>query len=92
MLAVDKAVTRGLLDSALMALGSGGGALAPKGWDIEQGGAQTLAGPSADPLLNLGRLPSISEGSASARTSQQHRLLPAQNAEMSTIVDGDAIA
>ena len=89
-LAVDKAVARGLLDSALMALGSGGGA-APKGWDVEQG-ARTLAGPSADPLLALGRLPSISEGSASALTSQQCRLLPAQKADLSIAVDGPPLA
>ena len=85
MLEVDKAVTRGLLDSALMALGSGDKA-SSHGWDIEQG-AQTLAGPSADPLLKLGRLTSISESSASEFTALQCRFLPAQRAGLSATID-----
>ena len=89
MLEVDKAVTRGLLDSALMALGSGDRA-SSKGWDIEQG-AQTLAGPSADPLLKLGRLTSISESSASEFTTQQYHLLPPQRAKSSARVYSDPI-
>ena len=89
MLEVDKAVTRGLLDSALMALGSGDKA-SSKGWDIEQG-AQTLAGPSADPLLKLGRLTSISESSASESTPPRCHLLLAQRAELSTVTHRDPL-
>ena len=89
LLEVDKAVTRGLLDSALMALGSGDRTSA-KGWDIEQG-AQTLAGPSADPLLKLGRLTSISESSASEFTALQCRFLPAQRAGLSATIDNDPL-
>ena len=89
MLEVDKAVTRGLLDSALMALGSGDKA-SSKGWDIEQG-AQSLAGPSTDPLLKLGRLTSISESSASEFTTQQYHLLPAQRAALSATISSNSL-